>query len=466
MSQSGMSLYHLNNATFQGSNFNPAFIPDGKLFIGIPGLSGVMLDYNGLSYNDAIGTDEAGQRILDIDKIVRNSDKLNFISAEAEISTFYLGYRPSSTLAVSFFVRERMSAKGFYTEDMVSLWNGNTQFIGGEVSLDKALIDQRYYREYGIGIWKSLPNKGLNIGVRAKFLNGMVSVVTDKKFDGTVAFDEDNGQINFSATHANVNTSGLNIMQSTNSNDLVSHLISNGNIGFGIDLGAHLKVTKEISVALSVNDLGYINWKVDPENYILKDTSFIFEGIELKDIDNLSDAYADSLKNYFQDTTLVQSYKTGLNTSAYGSVMYQLTPNDLFTATISSHVVQSNFRMMYALAYTRKVGKVLNASLNVMRIPQQGIDVGVAAAVNLGAFQMYIASDKLLKVWNVPEASAVDFRFGINLTFGKQKVQKDDRSDLYHPSPYGKEEKVEKSDGIYWIIKKLSPRPTEEFRQY
>lgn len=470
--QSGISLYHLTNSTYQGNNFNPAFFPEGKTFIGLPVLSGVMVDFNSrVNYESAITTNENGDREWDIDRFVDESKKRNYVNLEAEISTLHIGWRKSPTQGYSIFVRERIGARGFYGGNLVNTaWYGNTSIVGDEIDLSRTAIDVRYYREYGFGIWKSIPNRGINIGVRFKFLNGMVSAVTDNSFKGSIGFEPGTYKANFDLNGATVNTSGINILQDGSGSELTSHMISNGNLGAGIDIGAHWKITRELSAAVSVNDLGFIHWKVDPENYLLADTTFRFEGIDLAEVSNFEDAYLDSLKHRLQDTTLYRSYTTGLNTTSYASLMYQLTPNDRFTGSIAAHVVRNNFRMIYSAAYTRKVGRVLDVSANVSRIPQQGVDLGLAAAVNFGACQIYMASDKLLRIWDATKIDALDFRFGFNLVFrGGGKSPKDDNSDLMHPSPYGKKEKVEKSDGIYWIIRKQRRRPVYEktkFKDY
>ncbi|MFY0628310.1 MAG: hypothetical protein JXR07_18585 [Reichenbachiella sp.] len=463
-SQSGISLYHLNNSTFQGNNFNAAYMPEGKLFLGIPGISGIAADVNSpYSYNDAFTTNELGENQLDIDNMVRLANNVNFVAIQAEVSTLYLGFRPKSTTAFSFFIRERVSAAGFYTDETAQFaWEGNGSFAGNELDLNNTILDARYYREYGLGLWKSIPNKGINFGVRLKFLNGMASIITDKNFDGTVQVGQ-NYDHNFNVNNARLNMSGYNLLtnDSTSSDELTSHLISNGNLGFGIDLGAHWKINDQLSASVAINDLGFINWKDDTENMFLIDTTFYYEGVS-QNASDFGEAIQDSLFNRFADSTTFESYRSGLNTSAYGSLLFQLTPDDLITGTIGTHVVQDRFRMLYAIGYTRKVGDILKASANVIRTPQQSIDLGLAVAATFGPFQMYMASDKVIKIWNVPEARAFDFRFGINFIFGRTKEVKDDRSDLQHPSIYGKKERVEKSDGIYWIIKRQHPRPIYE----
>ena len=118
--------------------------------------------------------------------------------------------------------------------------------------------------------------------------------------------------------------------------------------------------------------------------------------------------------------------------------MYQLDDKSHLSGTIATHIVKGNFRTIYSVGYTRKVGRALDVAGNVSRIPQQGIDLGLAAAVNLGAFQIYLASDKLLRIYDLRKIDAFDLRFGINFIFGRPRNQKEkeDMYDLLHPSSY------------------------------
>ncbi len=279
LGQSGISLYHLNNNTLQGSHFNPAFMPNGKFTMNI---AGVGLDVNSrYSYNESIIPYQNAPDSVNYDGIVNASKAKNYIGAEADISTLYLGLRTSGTTGFSLFVRERASVRVFLPGDVLTFGiKGNKSFVGKELDLGAMAVDARYYREYGFGIWKSIPNKGINIGIRFKYLNGMASVISDPKFDASVIVGEEG--INFDLNQATVNTSGMSYFPDSDSSSkyLPSHLISNTNRGFGIDLGAHWKINEYLSGALAVNDLGFINWKADTKNYVLNDTKFNFEGIQ------------------------------------------------------------------------------------------------------------------------------------------------------------------------------------------
>ena len=55
-----------------------------------------------------------------------------------------------------------------------------------------------------------------------------------------------------------------------------------GNNGFGMDLGATYQVSEKWAVALSVNDIGTINWSENNTTYNIKDTAgTTYSGVDL-----------------------------------------------------------------------------------------------------------------------------------------------------------------------------------------
>lgn len=473
--QSGMSLYHLQGAVFQVSHYNPAFMPEGKVFLGLPVISGIGINYNNrLSYNDVITKSKTGiGNDLNFKKMISALNRnRNYLSLEADISTFYLGIRPNVNMAISFFVRERIGVRLFIPKEFFDfVWNGNAALIGKKVDISDLETDNRYYREIGIGYWRNLPNKKLSLGVHFKLLIGFFNASTHRKFKGTVTTLEDNYQIRFDFSDATLNTSGKDLL---NGNDIATHLINNVNKGLGIDLGAKWKFNPDLSFALAVNDLGYINWKKNSVNYTITDTTFNYGGVNLKNVSDIEKKLKDSLVEKFNNEERNKFYKTLLNTRIYGSVMYNLTERDIFTATIANHGVLGRLRMLYGVGYTRK-NKILIVSVNAIKHPQSIINLGLGMAVDLNPFQLYIASDRLFGYRDVTELTGLDFKFGINFIFGrgnknddssKTKFKKDNKKDLKHD--YGKiiDEYGNKKDGIYWIVPKEKPRPIYKKRKF
>jgi hypothetical protein len=419
--QSGMSLYHLQNSTIQGNHFNPAFIPEGKLFLGLPVLSGVAFDYNSRnSYNDII-VKENGKKLWNTENFTSLLKNRNYVSVEAEISTFYLGIRANQTTAYSLFVNDKIGARTFYSKDIVQLvLKGNSSFIGRELDLSKVAADARYYREIGLGYWKDFPDQKFTIGVRLKYLIGFFNASSSNNFDGKMTISEDNFNTNFDFSNATFNTSGVDLFSDGSSAAISSHLIGNSNTGFGIDLGANLHINKQLSMALAINDVGFINWKVDPKNYNVQDTTFDYRGITLKDVDNFQQTLENSISDKFVSNETANAYKTSLNSRIYASMTFQIDPKSKITGSIANHGVLGRLRMLYAVGYTRSFGKVFTVSGNLIKSPQHGVDIGIGYTVDLGLVQFYLATDKLIGLRDATSISALDLRFGINFIIGKK----------------------------------------------
>jgi hypothetical protein len=420
--QSGMSLYHLQNSTIQGNHFNPSFIPEGKLFFGIPVLSGIAFDYNSrVSYNDLI-IKENGTKTWNTENFTSLLKNRNYVSIEAEISTFFLGVRANETTAYSLFINDKMGARLFGPKDVIELaLDGNSSFIGRELDLAKVAADARYYREIGLGYWKDFPDKKFTIGARLKYLIGFFNASSSNNFDGKMAISEDNFNTNFYFSNATFNTSGVDLFSDGSSSTISAHMIGNSNTGFGLDLGANWRINKQLSAAIAINDLGFINWKVDPKNYSVQDTTFDYRGINLRDIDNFQQTLEDSISNKFQSQETTNSYKTSLNSRIYASMTFEIDDKSKVTGSIANHGVLGRLRMLYAVGYTRKFGKIFTVSGNLIKSPQHGVDLGIGYTVDLGAFQFYMASDKLIGLRDATNVSALDLRFGINLIFGKKE---------------------------------------------
>lgn len=449
--QSGIAMYHLKNTTFQGNNFNPSFIPEGKLFVGLPILSGIALDYNSrASYNDIV-INENGRKIWNTAGFASLMKKRNYVSLEADVSTFYLGVRANETTAFSFFVNEKMAGRAFGSKDIITLaLEGNGGFIGKEIDFSKLAIDSRYYREIGLGYWKHLPKKKLSMGVRVKYLIGIFNASSDNNFDGKATLSEDNFNMAFDFKNATFNTSGVDLFSDGSSAEIQAHMIGNANTGLGIDLGANWNITKDLSAAIAWNDIGFINWKVDPKNYTIQDTTFNYGGLILKDIEDFQQSLEDSITERFQRHETNNPYKTALNSRFYSSLSYKLNPKSTLTATIANHSVSRRLRMLYGIGYSRKFGKVFTVSGNVVKSPQRGLNVGLAYAIDLGSFQYYMATDKLLGIADATNLSAMDIRFGINFIFGRNKVSsgnpeddnKQDEEKIYQKIPLQKPREI------------------------
>lgn len=475
-SQTSVSFYHLGNTTFQNSSLNPAWIPDAKLFIGLPGLSGVHLHANNkLSYNDLF-TKETDQITLDVDKALSKLQDQNLTSVQANVNLFHLGYKFGPGATISVFANERVEVDVLYPKKLIDFaWNGNDNFLDEKVRIGQVGVQASHFREIGIGYAYSATPQ-LDFGIRAKYMMGFFNASTPANFKANLTTSGEFFQLDAELQNAQLRTSGVDIYDGS-VGDLGSHLTGNGNTGVAVDFGLDYDLNRYYSVAVSVLDLGWINWKENVVNQTLNDTTFTYRGVNLDGVGDIRQTLEDSLFNKFDPQETNDTYKTWLAPRAYVSWIYHYSRNMDFYGTAGTRYLHGQFKMLYGGGVTRRFGRVFTGSLSATKLPQQFFNVGAAFAVQGGPVQLYMAADQIIN-FSAPDFKAIDFRIGINFQFrGRDENLQSSGSvttfangkpgsngTLAGPKGVdsgiflGKRVKAKKKDGIYSVIPKQRRR--------
>lgn len=472
-SQTSLSFQHLGNATFQNNLINPSLIPEGKIFFGLPVLSGVHVNVNNkFSYNEGF-TVESSRTLIDIPKIIGNLQRQNMVSAKIEINLLHFGYKLKSGALLSFVANERVQADFLYPKEMLQyvFTDGNSQFLNENVRISRIGLSASHFREFGLGIAAPV-NDQLTVGLRGKFLVGFANASLPGGTKATLNTNGEAFQIDAEWENATLRTSGFDIYDES-VGDLGSHLVMNGNTGFAIDFGATYKLNRYYTITGSIVDLGFINWKENVKNYSLADTTFNYSGVNLEDLDDIEQTLEDSLFSKFETTDTFDPYKSWLPTTAYGSWIYHYSPKTDIYVTVGSRWVQREIKMMYGGGITQKFGRAFTGSISVTKLPQQFFNVGAAIAVKGGPVQMYMAADQVIN-FSVPDAKAFDFRFGMSFAFGNGREKEPENGLSRAPISgargldtnvfLGKKVKTKKRDGIYSIISKQKRRELKNKR--
>lgn len=472
-SQTSVSFQHLGNATFQNNLINPSLIPEGRFFLGLPVLSGVHVNVNNkFSYNEGF-TVESTRTLIDIPKIVGNLQRQNMVSAKVGVNLLHVGYKLKSGALLSFVANERVEADFLYPKELVEyvFTDGNNEFLNEDVRISRVGLIAQHFREFGLGIAAPI-NDQLTVGLRGKFLVGFVNASLP---GGTKAILNTNGeafQIDAEWENATLRTSGFDIYDETEG-DLGSHLVMNGNTGFAIDIGGTYKLNRYYTITGSIVDLGFINWNENIKNYSLADTTFNYSGVNLESLGDIEQTLEDSLFSKFETDDTFDPYKSWLPVTGYGSWIYHYSPKTDIYVTVGTRWIQREFKMMYGGGVTQKFGKAFTGSISVTKLPQQFFNVGAAFAVKGGPVQFYMAADQVIN-FSVPDAKAIDFRFGMSFAFGN-RPEAEPASGLSR-APIagakgldtnvflGKKVKTKKRDGIYSIIKKQKRREVKNKR--
>lgn len=471
--QTSVSFQHLGNATFQNNLINPSLIPEGKIFIGLPVISGVHANVNSkVSYNDVF-TKESDRILLDVSKMLGELQKQNMFSAKVNINLLHFGYRLESGPLLSFTANERIEGDFLYPKEMLQyvFTKGSHSFLNEEVKVSKVALRATHFREFGLGIAAPV-NDQLTVGLRGKFLVGFLDISTPGNAKVTLRSSGEVFQPTAHWENASFRTSGLDIYDETEG-DLGSHLVMNGNKGFALDIGGTYKLNRYYTITGSVVDIGFINWKENIRNEAISDTSFTYNGVDLAEIGNIQQTLEDSLFDKFKTRENFDPYKTWLPITAQGSWIYHYSPQTDFYVTVGSRLVQRQFKMLYGAGVTQKFGRAFTASASVTKLPQQFFNVGAAFAAKGGPVQFYMAVDQIIN-FNVPKSKAIDFRVGMNFAFGQRRAKSEESGLSKSPIQgakgldtnvfLGKQVKTKKREGIYSIIKKQKRRELKNNR--
>ncbi|MGY8981547.1 MAG: DUF5723 family protein [Cytophagales bacterium] len=436
--QYGTSFYHLGNATMQSTDYNPAYFPEGKFFLKLPGPGMNLYLNNAFSYSDVITKQDNGDLAINANDLIDGFGESFHMTGDITSNLFHIGYQfgprnqPDSTgLGISFFVNMRgnfnLTLPGSGAD---LLWQGNGAFIGDKQTLPFG-FNTSLYLERGLGLAYTLPKSNLKLGLRLKLLNGYANYSTPSDTEATFLTKgpEDSYALEASYQSMMIRTAG-----SANISDIIEEtfdyfdgfidtddyigLAFPANKGFAVDLGAEYKIDSNFTVALAINDLGTINWTENVSTYGIRDSS----GVGLPEFDLLDDdlgnVLEDTFNNNFDYYKLNEAYKTNLPTRIVASLIY--TPWDDKTdiiATLNSRIIQGEFRSGFGIGINRKFGPKFILSTSVTKMPQQGLNMGAAISATAGFIQFYAGVDKMMG-YSVYDLDWIQGQAGINLVFG------------------------------------------------
>ena len=433
--QNDLTFYHFGKATPQGNHLNPSYFPDSKVYVSLPGLSGINMSVNNsFSYRDILIEADGGDSLkLDVDNLLSKLKKGNALNVSANISLFQFGIRLRDYGAITIFANERVSAGMIYPRSLLEYaWRGNGDFIGQTFTESDAKVNATHFREYGIGYAHQLNVLGvrkLRVGGRIKILQGILNVKSSDNLSVDLTTEPDKYNLNIALHDPAFFTAGIEAIDSgEEEND--TYFLSNANKGLGFDLGAELELNEKINLSLAINDIGGITWKEEVKNYTVSNNSIDFSGLDLRNLDDVTDALEDTLSNKFDDQENTNSYRTKLSTRTFVGGTYQVFPKGKISATIANYFQLGKPNTSFGVGYTHEFGKILTLSGTIAKKPHQNPALGTGFSARFGFFQMYAVVDDLFGFTDARKIQSVDFRFGINFLFSrmgkvKEKTKKE-----------------------------------------
>ena len=440
-----------NNTSYFLSNFpqryriNPAYQPEYKVFIGLPGLSGISVNYLNSSFAvEDLLVKRQDSVYVDIDKFYKGLKKRNFINFNNENSIFSLGIKAKKWYATLDITQRNDFMLRFNKDLLTFLKEGNASHPN--MDFGRLGLNGSAYLEFALGLSKEVNSK-LTVGGRAKFLMGVANVhMTDSDMgvrtldDGTLLLRsrqnirvsspaevkyrlDDKGFVEWDSF--DLNTDGLG----------VSSFLNAHNPGFAVDLGGQYKLNEKINLFASLTDLGFIHWGNKSNTYNFhQDTEFEWEGVDIsnsinqnkdgyEDLDDAFDRLIDKMDTTFRLSPGGGSYNTMLSPKLHLGATYQLNKTFNVGGLFKATLVDKMFIPALTASVNARLIRNISASVSYTVTRGNYANIGAGITAKLGPFQLYAMTDNTLAA-NYTNTKSVSARVGINLLFGHKDHKK------------------------------------------
>ncbi len=427
---------------------NPARTPESKMYLGLPILSSVYLNFTntGFKYSDLIShtspsgvTDDSLH--LNIDNMLGKLSKYNFIGAGLNTDLFSFGLR----LGSNFFrlgITEKVQFRFGYPKDFMKfVLKGNGAFLGQTASFKDFGVDASHYREYGLGFSRDLDPK-LTVGVYLKYLYGMENINTENS-DVSLTTAEQDFQLTSLATYrvntsyptsTTVDDSGV-VHTKYDMGNTHSYLFGSGNRGFAADFGAVYKLNDHFEFTASLLNLGSIRWKSGVTNYSATGANVSFDGLDFSAYlgdtstsqrDSALKHLGDSLSAQFKPTTTYEPYTTKLSPQIMLGANYYLSEHYFAGILLRAELNKYVFMPSMTLSFNGRLTQLMSASVSYSILNKSYNNIGFGLASTIAAQQLYLVTDNVLGMFLPQNAKNINVRFGYIFVFGHKglKVEK------------------------------------------
>ncbi|MEM6967511.1 MAG: DUF5723 family protein [Bacteroidota bacterium] len=413
---------HFLSNTLQSNLTNPAAFSDYKINVSL--LPSV---YAGV-YNSAFRPSSVLEKreqdfYLDMDELVSRigSEGWN-VQGDVRVETFSFAFRAKKfQVGISHGFRVHMNQH--LPQAMLRFgWGGNAQFVGQTINIAPSL-NMLAYQEYGVNVGYQV-SKRLTLGTRLKYLLGTATYATANS--RASIYTDPVGYELTGETDYRINTSGLP-ESDINAGDFFDFDefeldLSGPNQGFAFDLGASLDLTDKVTIQTSILNIGKINWKDNVYNYVSNGIT-TFEGLDFQPIIDEgtldTEEILDTIAQTFEFETTSENFSTTLPTSFYLSGTYEVRPKLTVGALFFAQGFHSELTTAVALNVRKDFGKSFSLGAQYANVEGGANNLGLSTTVQLGPVQIYATSDNIVPIFKPLRGQNVNFRFGMNLVFGK-----------------------------------------------
>ncbi len=447
------TLYFMNYLPFQ-TYMNPAIQPTCKVYIELPGFSGLHFSAGNtsISLNDFVYLND-GQMVTalhpdlgDKNKLLNAFGKTAKFYQDFSMSLFGLGFKIKENGYLSLNTSIKQDLSLYIPQDIPRLLLYGTPDENGVNSFDLQTLGMSFtaYMDMSAGYSHKI-NEQWTVGLRTKLLVGLADANLGFSALELHASQEEwriigDGTARFSAPLVTLGlVSSGEIGDISISEDYMEGLKSyRPNLGVGFDLGVVYKPIENLNISFAVRDLGVISWK---NAYSSKGSfDFAFEGVNF-DISNMDYDYVDSIMNVvteaFQYEVYDNGYTSWLKSKIYIGGEYTFLKNKMSVGLLSKTIIENQqlFGELTASLNMRPLSW-FGTSLSYSMFNGNFSSMGVGFNLRLPPFSFYIAGDyfptHFSKDYIPYKMKGINLQTGMVMTFGckakkerKPKVQED-----------------------------------------
>lgn len=437
---------------------NPAAQPQGKFYVGMPGLSTIAVSGGNsrFTFEDLIQNKVVNGEMRTLLFMDKNSDgmenfleKLKFkerVFASTQVDLIDFGLRIKEKGYLTFGVSNRMETMLIIPHQIPDIvFGGMANHEVYDFRMNRFSLSSTFFSEVAAG-YSHVINDKFSIGGKLKVLVGHDNVYTDF-YDLDMTGNEDEWHfLGDASIHGSV--PGLRFVPDENhqfgevefdEDQPISAYLKPKGMGASIDFGATYKILPNLQISASLLDLGFIRWNKNLLE-LDKNGDFVYDGVKFDindDSTNFFEHYGDELENLYVINDNPKAYTTSLSTKFNLGAEYSfwedrvgvglLSITNFFRRTVwEEFIITSNFRpcryFSFSLSYNMFDGEWnnLNAGVNL----------------NLGPVNLYAAMDhiplKYAKCEDVKFPSDTRFmraNVGLAFVFGYKKPVKDSDGD-------------------------------------
>ncbi|MFP4288378.1 MAG: DUF5723 family protein [Bacteroidales bacterium] len=427
----------------QSMQSNPALQPNVNFYLGFPAASSVYAGafHTGFALQDLIKRNEMTETFyINEQSMLAALKDRNFLTAEYSHEWLTFGFRSGKNY-YSLNVSDHLSGRFAYPKDlMYLLLEGNYHFVQEDrpANFGGLAMDMLHYRELGLSFSRHWSDN-LSAGIRAKFLQGQANIsFNDSKLDITtqpsffeLLLESDLGfNTNLPFAVAPLDSLGSSeFIDFNNDEEILSYLTNPLDQGFAVDLGVVYKPFDRFTIAASARDLGFINWKSNPENFRLSG-EFEFEGLELNDFfeegsEFEGESFTDSIVDLFSREETANEYTLMLPTKLFASVAFDLTDMHKLALLGGGQFYSGAFYPSFTASYNFQPINHFGTALSYSVVNGNFNNVGFGAHLDLAFLQLYLVFDNFFGATRPHTLQTFTVHFGVNIVAGHKKTEKD-----------------------------------------